>query len=143
MILTNAQVATMTPGTDLINHGCVVLDGARIAWVGPQSALPAAHAARSLVDLGGRLITPALIDCHTHLVFAGDRAREFEQRLNGASYAEIARAGGGILATVSATRAASQDELLAQALPRVDQMLAEGVSTIEIKIGRASCRERV
>jgi len=127
----------MTPGTDLINHGCVVLDGARIAWVGPQSALPAAHAARSLVDLGGRLITPALIDCHTHLVFAdaGERAREFEQRLNGASYAEIARAGGGILATVSATRAASQDELLAQALPRVDQMLAEGVGTIEIKSG--------
>ena len=135
MILGNAQVATMTPGADLINHGCVVLDGAQIAWVGPQSALPAAHAARSLVDLGGRLITPALIDCHTHLVFAGDRAREFEQRLNGVSYAEIARAGGGILATVSATRAASQDELLAQALPRVDQMLAEGVGTIEIKSG--------
>ena len=135
MILGNAQVATMTPGADLINDGCVVLDGAQIAWVGPQSALPAAHAARSLVDLGGRLITPALIDCHTHLVFAGDRAREFEQRLNGVSYAEIARAGGGILATVSATRAASQDELLAQALPRVDQMLAEGVGTIEIKSG--------
>ena len=135
MILGNAQVATMTPGADLINDGCVVLDGAQIAWVGPQSALPAAHAARSWVDLGGRLITPALIDCHTHLVFAGDRAREFEQRLNGVSYAEIARAGGGILATVSATRAASQDELLAQALPRVDQMLAEGVGTIEIKSG--------
>ncbi|OIQ06215.1 MAG: imidazolonepropionase, partial [Rhodobacteraceae bacterium CG2_30_10_405] len=135
MILGNAQVATMTPGADLINDGCVVLDGAQIAWVGSQSALPAAHAARSWVDLGGRLITPALIDCHTHLVFAGDRAREFEQRLNGVSYAEIARAGGGILATVSATRAASQDELLAQALPRVDQMLAEGVGTIEIKSG--------
>jgi len=135
MILGNAQVATMTPGADLINDGCVVLDGAQIAWVGSQSALPAAHAAKPRVDLGGRLITPALIDCHTHLVFAGDRAREFEQRLNGVSYAEIARAGGGILATVSATRAASQDELLAQALPRVDQMLAEGVGTIEIKSG--------
>jgi len=135
MILGNAQVATMTPGADLINDGCVVLDGAQIAWVGEEAALPPAHAAKPRVDLGGRLITPALIDCHTHLVFAGDRAREFEQRLNGVSYAEIARAGGGILATVSATRAASQDELLAQALPRVDQMLAEGVGTIEIKSG--------
>ncbi|MDP2740206.1 MAG: imidazolonepropionase [Pseudorhodobacter sp.] len=135
MILGNAQVATMTPGTDLINHGCVVLDGDCIAWVGAESALPAAHAALPRLDLGGRLITPALIDCHTHLVFAGDRAREFEMRLNGVSYAEIARAGGGILATVSATRAASEDELLAQALPRVDRMLAEGVGTIEIKSG--------
>jgi len=135
MILTNAQVATMAPDVGMINDGCIVLTGDRIAWVGPQSALPAAHAARKRLDLGGRLITPALIDCHTHLVFAGDRAREFERRLNGVSYAEIARAGGGILATVSATRAASEEALLAQALPRVDQMLAEGVGTIEIKSG--------
>ncbi|MDP4033550.1 MAG: imidazolonepropionase [Pseudorhodobacter sp.] len=136
MILTNAQVATMVDGYGLIDRAAVVLDGARIAWVGPQADLP--HAPGPSLphhDMGGRLITPALIDCHSHLVFAGDRAREFEQRLNGATYAELARAGGGILSSVTATRAATEAELLAQALPRVDQMLAEGVGTIEIKSG--------
>lgn len=138
MILINAQVATMVDGYGLIDRAAVVLDGARIAWVGPQADLshaPGPHPPGPHHDMGGRLITPALIDCHSHLVFAGNRAQEFEMRLNGATYAEVARAGGGILSTVTATRAATETELLAQALLRVDQMLAEGVGTIEIKSG--------
>ena len=90
---------------------------------------------RSTIDCEGRLVTPGLIDCHTHLVFAGDRAAEFEMRLAGASYEEIARAGGGILSTVKATRAASEDALVAAALPRLDALIAEGVTTVEIKSG--------
>lgn len=132
MILTNATVATMQGGYGLIPEAGVVLDGERIAWVGPMTGLPAGG---ERIDLGGRLVTPGLIDCHSHVVFAGDRAREFEMRLNGASYEEVARAGGGIVSTVAATRAASEDELLAQALPRVDQMLAEGVTCLEVKSG--------
>jgi imidazolonepropionase len=111
----------------------VVIEGERILWAGPEGAMPAMPGER--LDLGGRLVTPGLIDCHTHLVFAGDRAREFEMRLNGASYEEVARAGGGILSTVRATREASEEALLAAALPRVDAMLAEGVAVIEVKSG--------
>ena len=106
----------------------------RIAWVGPARAMPGMEAAET-IDLGGRWVTPGLIDCHTHLVYAGNRAHEFELRLAGATYEEIARAGGGILSTVKATRAASEDELLAAALPRLDALMAEGVTTIEIKSG--------
>jgi imidazolonepropionase len=100
-----------------------------------RADLPSHHAGWPVEDMGGRLVTPGLIDCHTHIVFGGNRAREFEMRLEGASYEEIARAGGGIVSTVSATRAASVDELVDDALPRVDHLLAEGVTTLEIKSG--------
>ncbi len=112
----------------------VAATAGRIVYAGPASDLPALDAAER-VDCEGRLITPGLIDCHTHLVYAGDRAREFEMRLQGASYEEIARAGGGIVSTVKATREASQDAIVAQALARLDALLAEGVTTIEIKSG--------
>jgi imidazolonepropionase len=132
VILTNATLATMQGGYGLIPRGAVVIEGGRIAWAGPESAAPATAPRH---DLGGRLVTPALIDCHTHLVHAGNRAREFEMRLQGASYEEIARAGGGIVSTVAATRAATEDDLVAQALPRLDAMLAGGIGTVEIKSG--------
>ncbi|MFQ5953827.1 MAG: imidazolonepropionase [Kiloniellales bacterium] len=106
----------------------------RILWVGPSRELPAFETEHRS-DLEGRWVTPGLIDCHTHLVYAGDRAGEFEQRLQGATYEEIARAGGGIVSTVRATRAAGEDALLAQSLPRLDALIAEGVTTIEIKSG--------
>jgi imidazolonepropionase len=133
-VLTGATLATMTDaGT--IRGGALALDGGRIAWAGPAADLPAAFRAWPREDLGGRLITPGLIDCHTHLVHAGDRARDFALRLGGASYAEIARAGGGILSTVAATRAADEAALIAAALPRLDAMLAAGATTVEVKSG--------
>ncbi|MDZ4310910.1 MAG: imidazolonepropionase [Cypionkella sp.] len=119
----------------LIQDAAVVLAGGRIAWIGKRTDLPAEHAALPQKDMGGRLITPALIDCHTHVVHGGNRATEFEMRLQGASYEEVARAGGGIISTVKATRIASQADLVAQALPFVDAMIAEGVAVIEIKSG--------
>ncbi|WP_306045808.1 imidazolonepropionase [Nioella sp. MMSF_3534] len=133
MLLVNATVATMGEGAPygLIPDGAVLLEGDRVAWVGSRSDAPQAETR----DMGGRLITPALIDCHTHLVHAGDRAREFELRLQGASYEQIAREGGGILSTVTATRAASVEELVALALPRLDALLKEGVSVVEVKSG--------
>ena len=133
----NAQIATMTPGKSygLIENGAVVISADRIKWVGVEKELPDEFAGLQGKNLEGRLVTPALIDCHTHLVYGGSRATEFELRLNGASYEEIARNGGGILSTVTATRNASEDELLAQSLPRLDAFLAEGVATIEIKSG--------
>jgi imidazolonepropionase len=124
----------MTGGYGLIRDAAVVLDGDRILWVGPMADLPREHHGEA-IDCDGRLVTPGLIDCHTHAVHAGHRAAEFELRLNGASYAEVARAGGGILSTVRATRAATEDELLASALPRIDQMIASGATTIEVKSG--------
>ena len=137
-ILTNAALATMERGVrpyGLIPKGAVAMDGGRIAWCGPADAMPDDYAAWPRRDLEGRLVTPALIDCHTHIVYGGDRAREFEMRLEGMSYEDVARAGGGIFSTVKATRSAEPDALLAGALPRVDALLAEGVSTIEIKSG--------
>ncbi|MCS5541975.1 MAG: imidazolonepropionase [SAR324 cluster bacterium] len=133
----NAQIATMTPGKSygLIENGAVVISADRIKWIGAEKELPDEFAGLQGKNLEGRLVTPALIDCHTHLVYGGSRATEFELRLNGASYEEIARNGGGILSTVTATRNASEDELLAQSLPRLDAFLAEGVATIEIKSG--------
>ena len=136
-LLRNAQIATMTPDKPygLIENGAVVISADRIKWVGAEKELPDEFEGLQGKNLEGRLVTPALIDCHTHLVYGGSRATEFELRLNGASYEEIARNGGGILSTVTATRNASEDELLAQSLPRLDAFLAEGVATIEIKSG--------
>ncbi len=135
LLFTDARIATMA-GEDygVIDDGAVAIAEGKITWIGPRSELPAT-AARTTRSLAGRWITPALIDCHTHLVFGGDRAAEFEQRLRGASYEDIARAGGGIMSTVRATRAASADALYAAALPRVQALAAEGVGTIEIKSG--------
>ena len=134
----NAQIATMAAesgGYGLIDRGAIVIEDARISWVGAESDLPAHYAGAARQDLGGRLVTPGLIDCHTHVVFGGDRAREFEMRLEGASYEDIARAGGGILSSVNATRAGGEAALLASALTRVDTLIAEGVTTLEIKSG--------
>jgi imidazolonepropionase len=136
-LLTNATIATMTghDGYGLIEGGAIAMDGAHIVWVGAASETPNRFRAAETDDLGGRLVMPALIDCHTHVVFGGNRAAEFEQRLNGATYEEVARSGGGIVSTVTATRAASEDALLAGALTRVDAMIAEGVTLIEVKSG--------
>ncbi|NJR13476.1 MAG: hypothetical protein HC779_03530, partial [Phyllobacteriaceae bacterium] len=119
----------------LIRNGAVVMDGPRIAWVGEAAMLPAQFAGAEAIRLDGRLVTPGLVDCHTHVVFAGNRAAEFEQRLNGASYEDIARAGGGIQSTVTATRRIKDAPLLAETLARVDAMMGEGVTTLEIKSG--------
>ncbi|ASM73036.1 MULTISPECIES: imidazolonepropionase [Roseobacteraceae] len=137
MFLTNARIATMTApsGYGMINDGAIVIEGDRIVWVGVLADVPSDHETQDATDLGGRLVTPALIDCHTHLVFGGNRAGEFEQRLEGVSYEEIARSGGGIVSTVRATQQASPDALFCDALTRVDAMIAEGVSTIEVKSG--------
>ncbi|MDM7930741.1 imidazolonepropionase [Tabrizicola sp.] len=135
MLLTHATLATMTDGYGLIPDAAVAIDGDRIVWVGPMADLPAPLTQADSIDCRGRLVTPGLIDCHSHAVHAGHRAVEFELRLQGASYAEIARAGGGILSTVTATRAATEADLLASALPRIDQMIASGATTIEVKSG--------
>ena len=138
VVLTSLRAATMTPGADpygLIDEAALVLAGGTIAWVGAQADLPGEYAALPVRDMGGRLVTPALIDCHTHVVHGGNRAAEFQMRLQGASYEAVARAGGGIVSTVSATRKASEDDLVAAALPYVDAMIAEGVAVIEIKSG--------
>ena len=143
MLLTNGHIATLQRDDSfgLIADGAIALDGAQIAWVGAAADLPAEYQNQPTKDLGGRLVTPALIDCHTHVVFGGNRAAEFEQRLNGASYEEVAKAGGGIVSTVTATRNASEEELLASALTRVDAMIAEGVTWIEVKSGYGLDRE--
>jgi len=133
--LSDLSVATMQDGAapyGLIRDAAIVIDGARIAWVGPVAEAPATGETRSL---GGRLVTPGLIDCHTHIVFGGNRAGEFEMRLTGATYEEIARAGGGIVSTVAATRAAGEDALLQAALPRLDALIAGGITTVEVKSG--------
>lgn len=137
MLLTNATLATMdgAPAYGLVEQGAVVMADGLISWAGPMSDLPAEFRDQETLDLEGRVVTPALIDCHTHVVHGGNRAREFEMRLEGATYEEVARAGGGIVSTVSATRAASEAELLEGALARVDATIAEGVATIEIKSG--------
>ena len=135
----NARLATLAegrPGLGIIESGAIAARGGRIVFVGSDDDLPAAgRDAERVVDCEGRWITPALIDCHTHLVYGGDRAHEFELRLAGATYEQIAREGGGILSTVRATRAASEDELMASALKRLDALIAEGVGTLEVKSG--------
>jgi len=119
----------------VIERGAVAAKDGRITFAGPVAELPTGWDAQHRLALDGRWITPGLIDCHTHLVYAGDRAHEFELRLAGASYEEIARAGGGIISTVQATRAASEEALLQASRPRLDRLIAEGVTTIEIKSG--------
>jgi imidazolonepropionase len=135
----NARLATIRadlPGLGEIPAGTIACRAGRIAFAGPEADLPPAlRAIHDQHDCEGRWITPGLIDCHTHLVHAGDRAHEFELRLQGATYEEIARAGGGIVSTVAATRAATEDELVRQSLPRLDALISEGVTTVEIKSG--------
>ena len=133
LVLSNARLATMADPVS--GPGAILIEDGLVTWVGAQADLPAAHARAKQRDMQGRLITPAFVDCHTHLVHGGHRAREFEMRLEGASYEELARAGGGIMSTVTATRAASEDQLLNAALPRLDALLAEGVSCVEVKSG--------
>lgn len=136
-VLSNARLATMSPdrpGLAVIENGRVVIDGGRIVAVGAASEI-AIPAGAEVIDCEGRWVTPGLIDCHTHLVHAGNRAREFEMRLAGASYEEIARAGGGIVSSVRQVREASEAELVGQTLPRLDALIAEGVTTVEVKSG--------
>ena len=135
-MLTNATLACVdgADGYGLRENAALLVDDSRIAWIGSMQDSPPAAAAERY-DCAGRLVTPGLIDCHTHLVHGGDRADEFELRLEGASYAQIAARGGGIVSTVNATRAASLDQLFEQALPRARQLQSEGVTTIEIKSG--------
>jgi imidazolonepropionase len=134
----DARLATLAPdqpGLGVIERGALAAKDGRVAFAGPVAELPTGWDAENRIALDGRWITPGLIDCHTHLVYAGDRAHEFELRLAGASYEEIARAGGGIVSTVQATRAASEDALVQASVPRLDRLIAEGVTTIEIKSG--------
>ena len=133
----NARLATLAGPEPWgwVEHGALLSDGDTIRWAGAQAALPAGLQVDAEVDLGGLLVTPGLVDCHTHLVYGGQRAREFELRLQGASYEQIARAGGGIRSTVAATRAASDEQLFASARQRALALMAEGVSTLEIKSG--------
>ncbi|MET3132610.1 imidazolonepropionase [Oxalobacteraceae bacterium GrIS 1.11] len=132
-LYTNIHLATMVDGYGEIRDAALAVKDGKIAWLGPRAQAPAS--ACPVLDGEGCWLTPGLIDCHTHIVHAGNRSDEFEARLNGASYEDISRAGGGIMATVRATRAASDEELLRQSLPRVASLLAEGVTTLEIKSG--------
>ena len=132
----NARLATLAPGRPglgLVEKGALAVKDGRIAYAGPEADLPAAFGKGEVTDAQGRWITPGLIDCHTHLVYAGNRAHDFELRLQGASYEEIARAGGGIVSTVKDSRAANQAELVRQSLPRLDALIAEGATTVEVK----------
>ncbi|WP_297934482.1 imidazolonepropionase [uncultured Brevundimonas sp.] len=136
-LITDCHVAAMTEGGapyGAIEDAAILIQGGRIAWVGPRADLPV-HKAVETDALSGRWVTPGLIDCHTHLVFGGDRSGEFERRLEGATYEEIARAGGGIVSSVKATREASEDELYASACKRLEGLKATGVTTVEIKSG--------
>lgn len=136
-LFTDVRLATMAPnrpGLGIVEDGVLATREGRIAWLGARAEAPAFEAGETIRG-DGRWLTPGLIDCHTHLVWAGDRAAEFERRLEGATYEEIAREGGGILSTVRATRAASCEELVRAALPRLDALLADGVTTVEIKSG--------
>lgn len=132
---TNCRIATCDEQSRVFEHGALLTRDGLIEWVGDARELPAGSRPERTVELAGRWLTPGLIDCHTHLVFAGQRASEFARRTAGTSYAEIAREGGGILSTLRATRAASEDELLAHSQPRLASLAAEGVTTIEIKSG--------
>jgi imidazolonepropionase len=141
-LLTNATLACIdgVTGYGLRENAALLVDGERIAWIGstrdcPVSSTSTAAPDVEVYDCAGKLVTPGLIDCHTHLVYGGDRADEFERRLEGASYTEIAESGGGIVSTVNATRAASVEQLFEQARPRALQLMSEGLTTVEIKSG--------
>jgi imidazolonepropionase len=133
----NARVATLAAGSEWgwIERGALLVEGETLLWVGSEDTLPDGYSIDAEHDLGGRLVTPGLVDCHTHLVYGGQRAREFEMRLQGATYEAIARAGGGIRSTVAATRAATDETLYATARERAHALMAEGVTTLEIKSG--------
>lgn len=136
-IWANARLATLSPnqpGLGEVTNSLIASRDGQIVYAGEAAEAPRFEAAET-IDCQGRWITPGLIDPHTHLIFGGDRAHEFELRLAGASYEEIARAGGGIVSTMKATRAASEDELVASALPRLDALIAEGLTTLEVKSG--------
>src|ERR1700744_3697076 len=130
-----ATLAAAREGLGILEDGLIAAKDGIILYAGPMADAPSGLDAVTATDVGGRWITPGLIDCHTHLVYGGDRAHEFELRLAGATYEEIARAGGGLVATMQATRAASEAELVASALPRLDALIAEGVTTVEVKSG--------
>ncbi|MGZ8289639.1 MAG: imidazolonepropionase [Telluria sp.] len=132
-LFTNIHLATMADGYGEIRDAAIAVKDGRIAWLGKRGEEP--HTAAEVHDGGGCWLTPGLVDCHTHIVHAGNRSDEFEARLNGATYEDIARSGGGIMSTVRATRAASPEELLRQSLPRIESLLKEGVTTLEIKSG--------
>jgi imidazolonepropionase len=134
-LLIDIRLATMAGGYGLIDRAAIALKDGHITWVGAESDLPSEFSKLSKTSHQGRLVTPGLIDCHTHVVFGGNRAAEFEMRLKGATYEEVARAGGGIVSTVKATRIATESVLIATALPRIATMLTEGVCVIEIKSG--------
>lgn len=145
---TNATIATASPPSTsgkpdygLLLDAALIITNGTISWIGASSEIPDSYIHTPRTDLHGKLITPGLIDCHTHLVYAGNRANEFEQRLEGVSYQDIAKAGGGIISTVNATRAASEAELLRETLPRVDSLINDGVTTVEIKSGYGLDRE--
>jgi imidazolonepropionase len=137
LVIRHVDIATMrgTEGFGLVRDGAIAIRGAKIAWVGADRDLPRDFSVKRTLDLPGHLATPGLIDCHTHLVYAGNRAHEFERRLEGATYADIAREGGGIRGTVRATRAASEEALLEASRRRLDALASEGITTVEIKSG--------
>ena len=143
MLFKNATIATMTNqgSYGLIECGALYIRDGKIDWVGKVSEIPSEFLHSKSEDLEGRLVTPGLIDCHTHIVYGGNRAVEFEMRLNGASYEDVARAGGGIISTVSDTRLSSIEDLVKDSLPRVDQLISEGVTLIEVKSGYGLDRE--
>ena len=143
MLLKNATIATMTnqDSYGLIEHGALFIRDSKISWVGKGSEIPSELISSESKDLEGRLVTPGLVDCHTHILYGGNRSVEFEMRLNGANYKDIARAGGGINSTVSDTRLSSIEDLVKDSLPRVDQLISEGVTLIEVKSGYGLDRE--
>ena len=143
MLFKNATIATMTNqgSYGLIECGALYIRDGKIDWVGKVSEIPSEFLHSKSEDLDGRLVTPGLIDCHTHIVYGGDRSVEFEMRLNGATYEDVARAGGGIISTVSDTRLSSIEDLVKDSLPRVDQLISEGVTLIEVKSGYGLDRE--
>ena len=135
LLVVNVSIATMHAGAEPVTDGALAVEDGFITWVGPRAELPRGASDAVMLDGKGGWVTPGLVDCHTHLVYAGNRAAEFERRLAGATYEEIAREGGGIVSTVRATRAASPEDLARQSEPRLNRLLAEGVTTVEIKSG--------